>query len=984
MMRLFFAAAVILSFVAPHTLSAQQGTSDLRGRVLDQQQAALPGVTIVVRHQESGLFRETTSGPDGSFFLSAMTPGVYELTAELTGFKRHQRRDVRLAVGRTATVDVALEVGGLEESITVTGEAPLVDTTSKEIGGHISAQEFVDTPSFNRNFAGYLGMLPGVVATISATTFGADSISVAGQNIRNVNYTMDGSNNNDTFNGGNGGAQARVPVEAVQEFQLLTSQFDAEYGLASGGIVNSVSKQGTNQYHGSAFLFFQNEKLAANEYFARREGLEEAETQQQQWGGTLGGPIVKDKAHYFASVERVVLDAGVTTNIPTRPDLNRTDFETSRVWNTYIRGDHQINAANTWGLRWLRETSPQPLQIQDTNHTPSRHEAETDVDWTVVGTMSSVIGSTKVNTFRVSAVSEDVFFGNPNFNNNGHDQKSLLPLLDYLSFEDQQSTRANRRLDVAYGADNVFAWFVPGRGGEHDLKFGLNYLYSSLRVQDHTNMNGSFFFNTDVPFDATNPRTYPERFSIRVPNALDFYMKGHFIGMFVQDKWKLRNNLTLSLGTRYDIEVLPTPNDENPLFADNPDGYPMDTNNISPRVGFSWAMDDAGRSAVRGGFGVFYQRTSYTFLTNMFSNGRLSNSFVVQFPTNNVDPGPRQGTLPTDPTLVNGPTVNHDRIDVLFPPGTRQRNTGTVRFDNPDRENAWARQYSIGYERQFGSTIGLSVDFIRSEQRKQYVLKELNPGIRDTALATGRVTRTNPLVGSVGEFAASVLTIVNEGWIDYHTVQVSGTKRYSNGWQGRLSYAWSRGRGNTPDGNPAALSAPSQFLDDLRLDSEVGPTNVDRPHILTVSGSYDVPKTGGLKLSAVYSARSGLPYSLVDTSLDADRNGLTTNEYLPAGSYSGTGDGAFTVDYKGGRNGARGPDYQRLDFRAGYRFRLGGGRTLDAFLDLFNATNEPNFANPIAANVSSDRRIPASFLRLTSTIDESPTRTAQINVRFGF
>ena len=469
MNRLFLAAAVVLFSVAPLPASAQQGTSDLRGRVLDQQQAALPGVTIVVRHQESGLFRETTSGPDGSFFLSAMTPGVYEVTAELTGFKRYQRRDVRLEVGRTATIDVPLEVGGLEESITVTGEAPLVDTTSKEIGGHISAQEFVDTPSFNRNFAGYLGMLPGVVATISATTFGADSVSVAGQNVRNVNYTMDGSNNNDTFNGGNGGAQARVPVEAVQEFQLLTSQFDAEYGLASGGIVNSVSKQGTNQYHGSAFLFFQNEKLAANEYFAKRAGLPEAETQQQQWGGTLGGPIIRDKAHYFASLERVVLDAGVTTNIPTRPDLNRTDFETSRVWNTYIRGDHQLNAANTWGVRWLRETSPQPLQIQDTNHTPSRHEAETDVDWTVVGTMSSVIGSTKVNTFRVSAVSEDVFFGNPNFNNNGHDQKSLLPLLDYLSFEDQQSTRANRRLDVAYGADNVFAWFLPGRGGDHDL-----------------------------------------------------------------------------------------------------------------------------------------------------------------------------------------------------------------------------------------------------------------------------------------------------------------------------------------------------------------------------------------------------------------------------------------------------------------------------------------------------------------------------------
>jgi hypothetical protein len=974
--------AVGFSFVVASAASAQQGTADLRGRVIDAQQAALPGVPVVVRHQESGLFRETVSGPDGSFFLSAMTPGPYQVEAELQGFKKFRRGDVRLEVGKTTQIDVALEVGGIEETVTVTGESPIVDTTSKEIGGHISAQEFVDTPSFNRNFAGYLGMLPGVVATISATTFGADSISVAGQNVRNVNYTMDGSNNNDTFNGGNGGAQARVPVEAVQEFQLLTSQFDAEYGLASGGIVNSVSKQGTNQYHGSAFLFFQDEKLATNEYFAKREGLEEAQTKQQQFGGTLGGPIVKNKAHYFASIERVILDAGVTTNIRTRPDLNRTDFESTRVWNTFIRGDQQLNTANTWGIRWLRETSPQPLQIQDTNHTPSRHEAETDVDWTVVGNLSSVIGSTRVNTFRVSAVSEDVFFGNPNFNSNGHDQKILLPQLNYLSFQDQQSARANRRLDVAYGADNVFAWFVPGKGGDHDLKFGINYLYSTLRVQDYGNMNGTFTLNTDLPFDRNNPRTYPERLSMRVPDALDFLMKGHFVGMFAQDKWKLRNNLTLSLGARYDFEILPTPNQENPLFASDPGGYPRDLNNISPRLGFSWALDGAGRSAVRGGTGLFFQRTSYTFLTNMFSNGRFSNSFTVQFPTNNVDPGPRQGNFPTDPRLVNGPVANHSLIDASFPPGTRVRNAGTVRFDNPDRTLGWARQYSIGYERQVGATVGLSVDFIRSEQRNQYVLKELNPGVRNSTLATGAVTRTNPLVGTVGEWAASVVTLTNDGWIDYNTIQVSGTKRSSNGWQGRLSYAFSRGRGNTATGQ--ADTAASQFLGDLNLDREVGPTNVDRPHILTLSGSYDVPKTGGLKLSAVYSARSGTPYSLVDTSLDSDRNGLTLNEYLPAGTYSGAGEDAFTVEYKGGRNGARGHNYQRLDLRTGYRFRLAGGRTIDAFLDLFNGTNEPNFANPIAANTASDRRIPATFLRRTATIDESPSRTAQINVRFGF
>jgi hypothetical protein len=396
------------------------------------------------------------------------------------------------------------------------------------------------------------------------------------------------------------------------------------------------------------------------------------------------------------------------------------------------------------------------------------------------------------------------------------------------------------------------------------------------------------------------------------------------------------------------------------------------------------SLDDEGKSALRGGFGIFYQRTSYAFLTNMFSGGRNSDSFIVQFPTNTFDPGPRQGNLPTNPYLINGPVVNRALLNAQFPPGTTQRNGGTVRFDNPDRKNAYSRTYSIGYERQLGSTMGVSLDFIRSEQRQQYVLKELNPLVRQGTLATDPATRTNPLVGSVGEWAASVVTLVNEGYINYNSFQVSGTKRYSNNWSARVSYAYSRGRGTTPTGQ--ADTADSQFLDDLNMDNEYGPTNVDRPHILTLVGSYDVPRTGGLKLSGVFRARSGTPISLRNTTFDHDRNGLTANEYLPAGTYTGDGPTvtsptaiAYTVEYAGGRAGGRGPGYAQADLRAGYRIQLGGGRTLDAFLDIFNVTNRANFANP-----SGDQRLPATFLRLLDVSDEGPTRTAQLNIRFGF
>jgi outer membrane receptor protein involved in Fe transport len=769
-----------------------------------------------------------------------------------------------------------------------------------------------------------------------------------------------------------------VPLDAVQEFQLLTSQFDAEYGLASGGVVNAVSKSGTNVFRGSAFMYLQDDKFTERDYFAEKLDEPKPPTKQQQFGGSLGGPILRNRAHFFGTVERVILDGGVTINIPSRPEFNRTDVEQTRVWNTFFRADHQMNANHTWGIRWLRETSPQPSQIQTSAETESRTEAETDVDWSFVGNLSSVFGSSKVNTFRVAAVSEDVFFGNPQFNSNGHDQKILEPTLNYQTFNAGQSARANRRLDVAYSADDTFAWFVYGKG-THDLKFGFNYLYSTLRVQDFGNMNGSFTFSHDLAFDPANPRSYPEVFTIRVPGAVDFLMKGHFIGVFAQDKWRLNNRLTLTLGGRYDIEVLPTPNEDNPLFAGDPGGYPTDTNNVSPRLGFSYVLDSDATSVVRGGYGMFFQRTSYTFLTAMFSTGaRSSTSFTARCPVSGIDTGPRNGTFPTNACLQNGPDVNHATIDAQFPPGSRIRNVGTVRFDNPDREVAWARQYSIGYERQLGANLAVTVDYIRSEQRKQYTLIDLNPPMRSTpTVAGGSVTRTNPLPPlQPGEFVGPVNTITNDGWIDYDTIQVSASKRLSRGLSARVSYAYSRGEGNTATGQADTVN--SQLLGDLRLDSEIGSTSVDRPHILAINASYDVPRTRGLKVSGVLRARSGTPFSITDQRLDPDRNGQTGNDYLPAGSYSGTGEDAITVDFDGRRNGARGPNYVSLDMRAGYRFQLGGGRWIDAFVDVINATNEPNFSNPTGNRMSPD------FLRLTDIVDGGPTRTLQFYLKYSF
>src|SRR5256885_3615671 len=223
------AAAFIFLAFASGSAGAQQGTGELRGRVLDEQNAVLPGVTVVAKNEASGQFREVVSGGDGSFFMSALTPGSYEVSAQLAGFKRYQRGGVRVEVGKTQSIDVQLQVGGIEQEITVTAESPIVDTTTKQLGGSVPTQELQDVPSLNRNFTSYLSLLPGITSTISVDSFGADSIRVNGQATQNANYMLDGAGNNDNFNNGNGDWQASTPVEALQEFQPSRSNFDAVF-----------------------------------------------------------------------------------------------------------------------------------------------------------------------------------------------------------------------------------------------------------------------------------------------------------------------------------------------------------------------------------------------------------------------------------------------------------------------------------------------------------------------------------------------------------------------------------------------------------------------------------------------------------------------------------------------------------------------------------------------------------------------------------
>ncbi len=957
---------------------AQQGSAEVRGRVTDAQGGALPGVVIHLRHQESGIFRQVSTSGDGSYFLTGVVPGPYEMTAELSGFKKMARRDLRLEVGKTATIDLRLEVGGLTEEVSVSAESPIVDITSKEVGGNITERELTDLPSINRNYIGFIGLLPGVIPNISTESFGSDSVSVNGQDSRNNNYLLDGANNNDDVIGQRAGTQARTPLEAIQEFQVLVNQYDAEFGRSTGAVINAITKSGTNAFHGSAFSFIQDASLTQKNYFTKKNNLPKPDTKFQQYGFTVGGPVIKNKAHFFVSVERVIEDLAQSITIPARPDLNADPVRETRVWNTLVRFDHQINAYHTWNVRWLREDSPQLNQIIPVVNpaglgitgtfpvTESASREEADLDQTVAFSLNSTFSNTRHNTLRVAFTQEDVSFANPGFNGNGQHQDELSPTLLHRTFVDQQSAVAQARVNDAWQFDDTFSWFIPGAKGDHNVRFGVQYQYSTQESTSQDNWNGIFVMGSDRPFDPNDFRTYPERLQIRVPGALEFSMKGHYFGLFAQDTWRLNDRLTLSLGLRYDLERIPIEELNNPEFP-NPDDYPVDTNNLAPRVGFAWDFAGDGRTVVRGGYGRFYDKTHMELITAIVTAGAFSDSFLVNFPRNAADPGPSQGQRPTNPYLANGPTVNRELLNQEFPPGSTVRNTGNAFIDSPDRVIPYTDQFTIGFERALFPTLSLGVDYVHARGRSQFMSFETNPGLRTSTSRTAPVVRRDPT-------RASVLQRLNPGDIDYDALQVGLEKRWSKNYRYRVSYTLADSRGNT-SGNGIPVSN-FQLLDDLNLDDNQGPTDVDRRHNFVLSGSAIVPKTGGLIVGTVFRYQSGTAFTVQDTTTDPNRNGILFDP-LPAGTYSGNGSDAITVDSAGGRNGARGPNFMQWDLRLGYQFHFAQTR-LEVFGEAFNLTNRANFTNP-----NGDRRL-SDFLLLTALRAGAVPRTFQLGARFVF
>ena len=385
--------------------------------------------------------------------------------------------------------------------------------------------------------------------------------------------------------------------------------------------------------------------------------------------------------------------------------------------------------------------------------TTNASREEHDVDQTVVVSANTVLGNTRLNTIRVNFTREDVAFANPGFNGNGQDQAALDPQLVFLTYVDQQNNVAQARVNDAYQIDDTMSWFITGHGGSHDLKFGLQYQYVGARSTAQDNLNGTFFFRSDAAFNAASGSTYPERLQIRVPNALNSYQKAHFGSVFVQDKWHLSSRATISAGLRYDLEVQPFNERDNPAFSD-PTAYPLDTNNFAPRLGMTYDLSGDGRAVARGGYGRFYDKTHFELISGILTNGVFSDSFQVFFPTNNADPGPSNGTRAhwircwraAPPSIARSSKSATPPVPASATPA---RSCSTTRIG----EFPYTDQFTAGYERQLASNLSTSADYVHARARDQLMLQDLNPGLRATTARTSTLVRVNPAFVGAGEHA---------------------------------------------------------------------------------------------------------------------------------------------------------------------------------------------------------------------------------------
>ncbi|MFN2447151.1 MAG: TonB-dependent receptor domain-containing protein [Vicinamibacterales bacterium] len=650
---------------------AQTTTATLLGTVTDAQKAVLPGAVVTSRNVETGAETTAVADANGRYRLAALRPGTYELRAELAGFASAARLGLQLFVGQEVTIDLQMALAGVAESITITAAAPLVETTKSDVSTVVDREQIDALPLNGRNFADLTRLTPDVLSN--------DRIGGMQSSLSNT-YFVDGVTNDRAWTGGN---RSGYSSENIREFRVITQQYAAEYGQASGGVVNVVTRSGTNDFEQRLFLYHRGDNLDARNAFATAK----APFDRQQYGGFAGGPILRDRLFYFASYERTHEDQTAVVSTP----VERGEFPNpSDQHQIFGKGDYQLTQAHALTLRVNEDRFDAENQGVGGQNTVGYGSTSVYRNHDFYSALTSVLGSASLNELRVQYARRPG--GNiPNTPN--------VPQLAFAS-SNQGKSSANPQETTEWRFQIVdnFSWRHVGFGGEHDVKAGIDFSRAVLEGFFCNFCDGAFTFPRDV-FDPNDPTTYPTTYTQRLGSS-DFVIPNNIYAAFVQDSWRPRPNLTLNLGVRYDYES----------YA----GILKDKNNVSPRLAVSFDPWNRGKTVLRGGGGLFQDQITLNQWLIIVLNVINAQEFIVLRNPGYPDPfgGTRQPPAPPNTEL----------------------------FD-PNMNTPYAAHLTGGMKQELGEGFALSADYVFVRGYDQLRRRDLN------APPNGTLVRPNPSLG---------------------------------------------------------------------------------------------------------------------------------------------------------------------------------------------------------------------------------------------
>jgi carboxypeptidase family protein len=768
-------AIIALSIVAIASLAYAQGTSTFNGRVVDNSDAVLPGVTVTVTNTATGVVRTTVTNADGQYFLPGLEPGTYQVKSELAGFAGSMRDNVSLGINATLTIDFKLALAGVQETLTVTGEAPLIEATQSKMAATIQTTELQNLPMVTRTITGMLELLPGAApaASLHRTKDQTGTVSYGGSSGGNVAQWVDGADNRDNHYSG---PLMSFTTESLEQFQLSTNQFSAADGRTSGASVTLVTKSGTNQFHGTLFGYERDKSLTAKDYFTAQANGAKSPFSRQQYGGSLGGPLVHNKMFFFGAIEQQSQSVG--TFVPQAlfsqldalvpqlkaghlpPGTINPNHPSDLTVNSGLRMysakvNDQINNKQSMIFRFAGQNENRPAVTWTTRNDNGQPDNMTLTIWSAVAQHSYVLGSKglnqitgQMNQWNYLADVVDQLTGN-HFTRDFPKFDVLAPQLVFPSVTtnagNDGGSKSFRRV---YEIKDDLSLLE----GNHQLKMGVNYNYDWHLGLLNSNqmMAGITFFDDPLTIINNTNGRYPQGF--QTPGIVRDWTQGsggalngqgYFANTITnaqqwstwfQDDWRTSSKLTLNLGVRYDLDVNLMDEVDQPQNATrlalaaigNPNGGLPKTprKNISPRVGFAYDVSGDGRRVIRGGFGIYYDQLNTAMAAgDITSQNHRPINALADLSNTAIGVGDM-------PTFVL--TRDH------FPPAPTGVDTlpeqSLGQWIDPNLVEPRTYQAHLGYAHTIAANTTLSVDYTLSEGRHELRTLNANPIINGQRL----------------------------------------------------------------------------------------------------------------------------------------------------------------------------------------------------------------------------------------------------------